>query len=59
MLKGSEDLSETILVIEDNDDLREVLTYVSQECGYRVDVVTKGRKPLRILPIMTFRALFC
>ena len=49
MLKGSEDLSETILVIEDNDALREVLTYVLQECGYRVDVATNGEEAIAYL----------
>jgi CheY-like chemotaxis protein len=49
MSKGSEDWSDTILVIEDNDALREVLTEVLQGCGYMVDVVTNGEEAIAYL----------
>ena len=43
MLKEAENFSETILVIEDYDAVREVLTDVLQECGYRIAAVTNGK----------------
>jgi CheY-like chemotaxis protein len=49
MSKGSKDLSETILVIEDNDALRGMLTDVLQGYGYRVDVVTNGEEAIAYL----------
>lgn len=49
MLQGSEDVPETILVIEDNDAIRTLLTEVLQGCGYRVAAVTNGEEAIAYL----------
>ena len=51
MLKESEDVSETILVIEDSDAQRELLTDVLQECGYRVAAVINGEEAIAYLGV--------
>jgi CheY-like chemotaxis protein len=42
-------LSETILVVEDNEGIREGVAYVLQECGYRVATVTHGEEAIAYL----------
>jgi CheY-like chemotaxis protein len=48
-MKESQNSSDTILMIEDNEALCEVVTYVLQECGYRVAVVTNGEEAITYL----------
>ena len=49
MLKEAENVSEIILVIEDNEALREAVTYMLHECGYRVATVTNGQEAITYL----------
>ena len=48
-MKESEHSSGTILMIEDNEAVRESVTYVLQECGYRVAVVSNGEEAITYL----------
>lgn len=48
-MKESENASETILVIEDNEAFCEGVTYVLQEGGYRVAVVHNGQEAITYL----------
>jgi CheY-like chemotaxis protein len=45
----SDNASDTILVIEDHEAFCEVITYVLQECGYRVAVVPNGKEAITYL----------
>ena len=42
-------LSETILVVEDNETIRELLMHVLQGCGYKVATVTNGKEAMAYL----------
>jgi len=48
-LKEREGLLETILVVEDNDMMRELVIEVLQGCGYEVDAVTNGEEAIAYL----------
>jgi two-component system, OmpR family, response regulator CpxR len=48
-MKELEHFLDTILMIEDNETVREVVTDVLQECGYRVATVTHGEEAITYL----------
>jgi two-component system response regulator PilR (NtrC family) len=60
MMDSANDIdAPSILVVDDELGMREILEIMLQRCGYRVELASSGRKALEILATKRFDLLLC